>query len=193
MKRIATVLSVFALLISICSCAEKHAPKEILFQEGADDWTIDGDAKWKFVNDELIGTLDSGAGFVMTKKSYSDFVLELEFKPDSSINSGVFIRCKERILSHTDCYEINIWDLHPNQENRTGALVSRAKPLNKVETLDVWNTYKIKNQKDKLQAWINGVLVIDLKNSDLIDGPIALQAAESGEIRFRDVRLTNLD
>ncbi len=192
-KIIAVISSVLILLIFVTSCSEKAPSAEILFQEGANDWFSEGDATWEFVNNELMGSLDSGSGFVMTKKSYSDFILELEFKPDSSINSGIFIRCKENTISNVDCYEINIWDLHPDQDSRTGAVVTRAKPMKKIETLDKWNTYKIKNNKDHLQVWINDVMLIDLKDNDLKEGPIALQAAESGKILFRNVKLTPLD
>ena len=163
-----------------------------MFSEDGDDWVANGDAEWKFVNGELVGSLDNGAGFVMTKNSYANFILELEFKPDSTINSGIFIRCKENAISNVDCYEINIWDLHPNQDSRTGAVVTRAKPLKKIETLNKWNTYKIKNYKDHLQVWINDVKLIDIKDNDLTEGPIALQAAESGKILFRNVLLTHL-
>jgi len=193
MKKIATLLSIFTVIISVSSCIEKNGQAEILFQENSNEWFSDGDAEWKFVNDILIGSLDSGSGFVMTKKSYSNFVLDLEFKPDSVINSGIFVRCKNKELSHTDCYEINIWDLHPNQDYRTGAVVTRATPLKKLKTFDKWNTYKIKNDKDHLQVWINNVKTIDIKDQDLIDGPIALQAAESGKISFRNIRVTPLN
>lgn len=193
MKKITFIISVFALVISASSCLEKTTQVEVLFQEGTDDWFAEGDAEWKFVNNELTGSLDAGAGFVMTKKPFSNFVLELEFKPDSTINSGIFIRCKENVISNADCYEINIWDLHPNQDNRTGSIVNRAKPAIKIETLDKWNSYKIKNNKDHLQVWINDSMTIDIKDKDLIEGPIALQAAESGKISFRNVKLTRLE
>lgn len=193
MKKLTALFSIFFLIILVSSCAEKAAPVEVLFQEGSQDWFSEGDAEWKYVNNELIGSLDSGAGFVMTKKSYSNFILELEFKPDSAINSGVFIRCKQKELSHSDCYEVNIWDLHPKQENRTGAIVSRASPIEKIETLNKWNRYKISNQNDHLQVWINDIIMVDIKDQDLKEGPIALQAAESGKISFRNVKLTSLD
>ncbi len=164
-----------------------------LFQKNGDDYKTEGEAEWRFENDELIGSLSEGAGFVMTKASYSDFMLELEFKPDSTINSGVFIRCQKRELSFEDCYEINIWDLHPKQEFRTGAVVSRFSPLKKIKTLNKWNRYRIKNEKDHLQAWINDILVVDLRDADLKNGPIALQAAEKGEIKFRNVKITKLE
>lgn len=189
--QILTTLLLVILMVSACSSVDSERP---LFQEGADDYTIEGDASWDFENDELIGSVSAeGSGFVMTKESYSNFILELEFKPDSTINSGVFIRCQNRALSFEDCYEINIWDLHPKQEFRTGAVVSRFSPLKKVETLNKWNRYRIKNENDRLQAWIDDVLVIDLKDTDLITGPIALQAAEKGEIKFRNVRITELE
>lgn len=192
MKKIAAIISVMSLLVFMVSCFETAQEWNVLFSEDGDDWVANGDAEWKFVNGELVGSLDNGAGFVMTKNSYANFILELEFKPDSTINSGIFIRCKENAISNVDCYEINIWDLHPNQDSRTGAVVTRAKPLKKIETLNKWNTYKIKNYKDHLQVWINDVKLIDIKDNDLTEGPIALQAAESGKILFRNVLLTHL-
>ncbi len=190
-SRLLAKLLIVSLIIG--SCAGAKIPQEILFAENSKDWFSEGDAKWEFVNGELVGSLEAGTGFAMTKKSYKDFVLELEFKPDSTINSGVFIRCKENGISNVDCYEINIWDLHPDQKSRTGAVVTRTTPLTKVETLDKWNRYKIRNEKDHLQVWVNGVLTADLKDQDLAVGPIALQAAESGRILFRNIRLTKID
>lgn len=193
MKKSILYLGLSIVLFSIMSCAEKSSSKEILFAEDGNNWFDEGDAEWKFVDGELVGSLESGTGFVMTRESYGDFILELEFKPDSIINSGIFIRCKEKDISNIDCYEINIWDLHPDQKNRTGAVVTRSTPLAHVETLDKWNRYKIRNEKDHLQAWIDDVLVVDLKNQDLKNGPIALQAAEAGQIMFRNVRVTEID
>jgi len=193
MKKKMLLFGLSIVLFSIVSCTQKKSSKEILFAEDGKNWFSEGDAEWKFVNGELVGSLESGTSFVMTKDSYEDFVLELEFKPDSVINSGIFIRCKENAISNVDCYEINIWDLHPDQKNRTGAVVTRSTPLAHVETLDKWNSYKIKNEKDRLQAWINDVLVVDLKNQDLKNGPIALQAAEAGQIMFRNVHVTVIE
>ena len=192
MRRNVFSLAVVFIFIFAVACSGE-TKSETLFQESGDDWSMEGDAQWRFENDELIGSLSEGAGFVMTTASYDNFILELEFHPDSTINSGIFIRCKNRELSFANCYEINIWDLHPKQENRTGAVVSRFSPLKKLETLNKWNTYKIKNQNDYLQAWINDILVVDLKDQDLKSGPIALQAAEKGEIKFRNVRITKLE
>jgi len=192
MRQLKTYLVLLSITMLLFSCNEKDKV-EILFQENGSDWFSEGDADWKFINNELVGSLEEGAGFVMTKNTYRDFVLELEFKPDSAINSGVFVRCKNKELSNIDCYEINIWDLHPDQTNRTGAVVTRAKPLEIVETLYKWNNYKIKNQSNHLEVWINGVKTADITDNDLVEGPIALQAAESGSISFRNIKIQNLN
>ncbi len=175
-------------LLSAVACTDSN----FLFQENSNSWETFGNAQWNFSKDVLIGKSKDGSGFVMTKKTYKDFVLELEFKPDSTINSGVFIRCSKKELSATDCHEINIWDLHPNQENRTGAIVAKSVPLNHVTTLNKWNTYKIKAEKDSIQVWVNNILMADSKYEYPIEGFIGLQAMGTGEILFRSIRLSKI-
>lgn len=164
-----------------------------LFVEESDEWFEEGVANWAFVNDELVGSLDSGSGFVITKNTYKNFILTLEFNPDSTINSGVFIRCKNSTMSAANCYEINIWDLHPNQDNRTGAVVSRATPLAFVESLNKWNTYEIRCEGTSIKASVNSVQTVDLTDEELSEGFIGLQAAENGKIRFRNVKVEILE
>jgi hypothetical protein len=187
-KPFSSLLASALIFLCFSSCDQK----EEMLTGNFDGWQILGGAEWKFNEGELIGTVKDSVGFVMTEDRYSDFILELEFKPDSSINSGIFIRCKNKEISYTDCYEINIWDLHPNQDFRTGAIVNRAIPLTYVETIGEWNTYKIQIQGDHLQTWINDILTADLKDSSLQEGYIALQAMGTGEIRFRNVKFQSL-
>jgi hypothetical protein len=166
--------------------------KEWLFTDPSTFDTL-GDAEWDRVNDEWVANIDSGAGFLMTKGMYKNFDLTVEFKPDSSINSGIFIRCANQELSPEDCYELNIWDLHPNQEYRTGAVVMRAAPLNYVATIDKWNSYKVVVRDNHIVAWINEELVIDITDDSRADGYIGIQAAGSGTIRFRNIWLTSMN
>ena len=137
----------------------------------------------------MIGVADSTAGFVMTKEVYKNFELTLYFKPDTTINSGIFIRCNSLNISAIDCYEINIWDLHPGQKSRTAAIVLRTEPLAFVETLNKWNTYKIIVDDDHIQTWVNEVLTTDFHNKELKEGHIALQASGSGKIQFKNISL----
>ena len=195
MKNLILLLFTFLFICHLMNCGptESNQPETIkLFQENAGDWVEQGNADWQFVDNELIGKLDTGAGFVITQKVYDDFVLELEFNPDSTINSGIFVRCAGHEMNPFTCHEINIWDLHPNQDFRTGAIVTKVKPLAKVETLNKWNTYKIRCEQDQVQAWINGILTAELKDASLGKGHIGLQAAGGGQIRFRNVKIQML-
>ncbi len=187
-KPFSRYLAIALIFFCFSSCDQK----EKMLNENFDGWQIFGGAEWKFNEGELIGTVKDSVGFVMTENKYTDFILELEFKPDSTINSGIYIRCQNKEISFTDCYEINIWDLHPNQDFRTGAIVNRATPLNYVETIGEWNTYKIQIKGDHLQAWINDIPTADLKDSSLAEGYIALQAMGTGEVRFRNVKFQSL-
>ncbi len=182
-------LSVYSLavLLILCSCASQQ--DRMLFRNGSQDWLSSGDSEWMFHDGELVGIADETGGFVMTEDQFGDFEVELEFFPDETVNSGVFIRCSEIALSASECYEFNIWDNHPNQESRTGSIVSRSTAMNKVNTVDQWNTYKISCKKGRIRAWINGTLVADLENNDLTYGHLGLQAAGKGTIRFRNVRI----
>ena len=179
------LLCTVACLLVLLGCSSPP----LLFEEGSGDWQAYGDADWTVDGAAFTGRVTDGVGFVMTERPYTDFELVLEFWPDSTVNSGVFIRCKEQELSFTDCYELNIWDQHPQQENRTGAVVSRATPLTQVKTIGRWNTYRIKAEGNRIRAWINGKPTADLVDKDLAGGYIALQASGTGEVRFRGVRL----
>ena len=164
-----------------------------LFEEKEKDWQMDGDAVWLHQDGVVTGMIDTGASFLMTKASYQDFILQLEFNPDSTINSGVFTRCKDIAISPIDCFEFNIWDLHPNQDFRTGALVTKAKPLAMVETLNQWNQYKIRCEGSHIQAWINDIKMVDIQDSTLTSGFIAIQASGNGKVKFRNIQLEVLD
>ncbi len=179
---------IIAVLLLNSSCRNSQA----LFRENTKDWKIYGDAVWRFSNNELIGSIRKGAGFIMTQEAYNDFILELEFKPDSTINSGVFIRCKNADINPVDCYEMNIWDLHPNQDYRTGAIVLKSVPLVNVETNNTWNTYKIKAKKGRIRVWINTILTADLIDNTRLTGSIGLQASGTGEIKFRNIKIKPL-
>ena len=185
MRSVISAFFCFLILPLIISCGNSYE----LFQKDAKDWKTYGDADWGFSDNTLIGKASGESGFVMTEQSYKDFILELEFKPDSTINSGVFVRCAKKELIATDCHELNIWDLHPNQEYRTGAIVTKATPLERIETLNKWNTYKIQVENNRIQVWVNDTLTADSNLEYPEEGFIGLQAQGTGEIHFRNVRI----
>ncbi len=120
---------------------------------------------------------------------YDNFRLRLEFNPDEKINSGVFIRCQdESSITPFNCYEINIWDEHPRQEFRTGAIVTRfSPPLAHVDTIGKWNRLEIEATDNLIEVRVNDVLTARYESGDLSTGFIALQGNGEGKIRFRKI------
>jgi len=91
------------------------------------------------------------------------------------------------------CYELNIWDRHPQQEARTGAIVFVAMPpLARVETVGKWNTMEATARGGQLEVSVNGVITARLRDADPTPGFIALQHWGEGTVRFRAVELAPL-
>ena len=150
-------------------------------------WEIIGTADWELDKGVLTGS--DGEGYFVTTQAYDDVILEAEFHPDATINSGIFIRCPEGEQSATGCYEINIWDNHVNQEYRTGSIVTHGKPLKHINSVGKWNQYKIKAKGNRIQVWLNGKKTADLRDTKTSGGYIALQVNGQGIIKFRNVKI----
>ncbi len=157
-------------------------------------WAAVGEANWRVEQGAIVAAGD-GDGFLLSRGEYGDFRLTLEFWVDATTNSGVFIRCSDRGRIHpNDCYELNIWDLHPRQEARTGAIVFRAMPpLAHVETVGRWNRLEVTAIGAEIELAINGEVTARLDDARLGSGFIALQHAEQGVVKFRNIELTVME
>src|SRR5579863_10228543 len=58
-----------------------------------DNFNKIGDANWR-VEDGVI-VADKGNGFLVSKDSYADFQIRVEFWVEPDSNSGIFIRCTD--------------------------------------------------------------------------------------------------
>lgn len=181
------------MLILNSSCKNSQT----LFQENASDWEKNGNATWEFSDGTLMGSITRGNSFVMTNQKYDDYILEMEFNPDAAINSGVYIHCSEKVINTDVCYEVNISDANPTPANRTGSIVPIGAQLTAVETINKWNTFKIKVEGNHFQVWTNGILTAEATDDKLSDGFIALQALgnnqTNGVIKFRNIKITPLN
>ena len=153
------------------------------------DWTASGSADWQ-IGETLTSGNPEGDGYLLSDAIYADFELTIEFKPDASVNSGILIRCQDRDdITPLTCLEINIWDNHPNQDFRTGAIVIHAAPpLVQMDSVGRWNTYRIVARGPVVEAWLNGVLTARLDDAALTEGFIALQS-QNGEVSFRNAKI----
>jgi hypothetical protein len=153
-------------------------------------WEVVGEADWQVSGGEIVAE-GEGEGYLLTVDEYRDFHLTLEFWIDAGTNSGVFIRCQDRNNIHPEtCFELNIWDRHPNPEARTGAIVLKVMPpLAQVETVGKWNMYDISARGKNLVVKVNGTITAIMTRADTRGGFIALQHAEKGTVRFRNIRI----
>jgi hypothetical protein len=157
-------------------------------------WQAGNSGVWRASAGELVGDGERDS-YLATDAEYGNFVLSLEFSVDAGVNSGVFIRCQQRDNIHpTTCLELNIWDQHPQQEARTGAIVFRfMPPLAKVDTLGHWNHLRVEARGPRVELAINETLTARLTDADATPGFIALQHFGSGRVRFRNIVLTLLE
>jgi len=129
----------------------------------------------------------------VTKMPYKDFQMRVEFWSSDDANSGVFVRCQNpNQITDENCYEANIFDQRPDPTYATGAIVKVAKlngPM--IKAGGKWNTYEITAKGNRLTLVLNGTQTVDVEDSKLASGPIALQWGR-GVIKFRKVEIKAL-
>ena len=131
---------------------------------------------------------------LVSERRFEDFYLSVEFKPDDTVNSGVFFRCQDPVdITPFSCFEANIWDNHPVQKYRTGAVVEVfSPPLAQVSTIGQWNTYEISAVGRNITVKVNGTLTASFDSTLHSGGHIALQWGGTGNVEFRKLEITEL-
>jgi hypothetical protein len=158
------------------------------------NWNQLGDANWRFYRGTVMADAKKGkaSSFLVSKKSYKDFQLRVEFWSSNDANSGIYMRCANpKALTDTTCYEANIYDQRPDPSFGTGALVHIATVHPMPKAGGKWNLYEITVQGDRISVWLNGDLTVDVTDKKLASGPIGLQYG-SGAVRFRNVQVREL-
>jgi hypothetical protein len=153
-------------------------------------------------------------GYILTKDSYSDYKLHVEWRwAAEPSNSGVLTHVQEMNLEEWPfCIEAQL--MHPNAGDIVlighGAGVTvgdstyfinpderRYEVVKKFEESSEkpageWNTYDITCHGNNIELKVNGVLQNQATGSTLGSGPIALQS-EGSPIEFRNVYLIPLE
>jgi hypothetical protein len=166
-----------------------------------------GKATYKIEGDEIVGTSvpNTPNSFLCTKKLYGDFELELDFKVDPELNSGVQIRSqvfdketeidlgdgkKQKVAAdRVHGYQVEIdpaaraWTGGIYDEGRRGWLVTleNNEPARKAFRQGEWNHFRVLCKGDRIQTWLNGVPAADLTDGLTPKGLIALQVHGIGD------------
>ena len=92
--------------------------------QGMDNFTVVGDANWRAGEGVIEADAGNGASFLLTKQSYSNFLLHVEFWVSEDANSGIYMRCQDpAAITDRSCYEANIFDQRPDPSFGTGGIV----------------------------------------------------------------------
>jgi catechol 2,3-dioxygenase-like lactoylglutathione lyase family enzyme len=183
-----------------------------------------GKAKYRVEDGQIVGASvpNTSNSFLCTPRDYGDFILELDFKVDPKLNSGVQIRSqcfdepkeiehngeKKKIpAGRVHGYQVEIdpkeraWSGGIYDEGRRGWLndLSKNESARKAFKPGDWNSFKIECRGDSIKTWINGVPAADLKDDMTPKGFIALQvhgvgdATDPREVRWRNIRIQELE
>ncbi len=212
-----TVLTLLALVILAgCGQASKDSAPWVSLFDGKtlNGWTTKGgEAKYAITDGAIVGTTvhRTPNTFLTSNELYGDFILELEYLVDSTMNSGIQVRSNS-IPNYYDGrvhgYQIEIdpsqraWSAGIYDEARRGWLnpLTENKAAQGAFKQNAWNHYRIEAIGDTLKTWINGVPAAYLIDDATATGFIGLQVhsisedqKEGTEIKWRKLRILTQD
>ncbi len=173
-------------------------------------WTIlGGNASYKVKNGVIIGTTaaNSPNTFLTTNNHYGDFILELDYKVNPSMNSGIQIRSNSLPAyrnGNVHGYQVEIdpslraWSGGIYDEQRRGWLnpLTDTPKAQKAFKQNEWNHFRIEAIGDTIKTWINKVPAAYLIDDKTASGFIGLQVhgipkdKKAGtQIRWKNIKI----
>jgi hypothetical protein len=174
---------------------------------------LNGKAKYTIQNGEIIGTTVFGEpnSFLVTEKDYGDFILELEFKVDSTMNSGIQFRSESKPDFKNGRVHGYQFEIDPSPRAWTGGIYDEARrdwlyqmDLNpaakKAFKQGQWNKCRVECIGNNIRTWVNGIPAAYVIDNMTPKGFIALQVHsinkkedEGRQIRWRNIRIQTED
>ncbi len=206
----AGLCSSLVLFLLVLGVQAEDASKRTSIFDGKtlDGWESVGSAIWRAKDGVIVGGQDGDpkrSGLLMTKATYRDFDLELEFMIDEhgKYNSGVYLRhgAGER---RRRGYQINIG--RGAAEEYVGLYtdewLSKGDEYDNYREVLEWNRLRIRAVGAHIQVWLNGHAIVDYTDPspspDLLKaGVLAFQTygaeGHSGWVKFRNLSILEID
>lgn len=183
-------------------------PLELFNGKSLDGWESVGSAKWSVVGGEIVGGQDGDpkrSGMLMTKKSFKDFELELDFKIDEhgKYNSGVYLRHGPGERQQRG-YQVNIG--RGAAEEYVGLhykiWLDKGDEDDSIRKKLSWNHLKIRAVGAHIEVWLNGKAIVDFTDPNpapehIAAGVIAFQTygaeGHAGWVKFRKIKITEIE
>jgi len=205
MIRQASFFGLFVLLAGSTVLAGDKGDKSVSLFDGKTLKQWHNPFSWgkAIVKDKEIVLTGTPKFFLVSKKTYRDFVLDVELNVPIGGNSGVQFRShyekKEGKKTRLWGYQAEVdtskrsWAGGLYDEGRRGWLVPlKGKPKAQAAFKNgKWNKYRIEAIGQRIRIWVNGVQTVDFKDKADAEGYIALQHhGEKDKIyRFRNIRI----
>ncbi|PQV48959.1 uncharacterized protein DUF1080 [Jejuia pallidilutea] len=206
------LLVAFVSLFYNCNQKPKDdTPWKSLFNgENLDGWhQKGGEAKYTVKDGAIVGSTvhNTPNSFLTTNDTYSDFILELDFKVDPSMNSGIQIRSNSFPYyknGRVHGYQVEI---DPSDRAYSGGIYDEARrgwlhtlennpEAQKAFKQNEWNHYRIEAIGDTIKTWVNGVPAAHLIDDKTDSGFICLQVhsikpdhEEGTEIAWKNIKI----
>jgi hypothetical protein len=142
--------------------------------------------------------------WLVSEKTYSDFVLEYEIKLTERGNSGVALRAPMKGDPAFDGMELQVADLRYNDQAKdselTAGIYRAVAPTKQVYKPTEWNSFRIELNGPWLKATVNGEVVQDVdlgtfdkpvKRHDGTDAPPIKDRLRTGHIGFQHLSRNN--
>ena len=159
-----------------------------------DGWNQVGESNWRIEDGAVVADklTSKTPAHLVSKNSYKNFMLHVEFWASEDANSGVYLRCADpNNITDRSCYEVNIFDQRPDPTYGTGAIVHYAEVDPMPKAAGQWSTFEIVADGRKITAALNGKKTAEVRNGLFSEGPLTLQHG-AGTIKFRKVAIKPL-
>ncbi|WP_298649829.1 DUF1080 domain-containing protein [uncultured Proteiniphilum sp.] len=203
-------LTVLAVIVTVSAWSQEPKWENLFNGRNLGGWEkLNGTAEYKVQDNTIIGIsrMNTPNTFLATKKTYSDFILEFEFRVDDGLNSGVQFRSnslKNYMNGRVHGYQ---FEIDPSGRAWTGGIYDEARrgwlyPMNynpegqKAFKSGEWNKARIEAIGSSIRTWVNGIPCADLLDNTTLSGFIALQVHAIGNadlegktVSWRNIRI----
>lgn len=166
-------------------------------------WRALGDARYAPVDDGILGEVGGGGqSFLVTERSFGDFILDVDVTNELPGNSGIQVRSHVNEKGRLFGYQIEIdpseraWSGGLYDEGRRGWLqdLSKNEAGRKAFVPGKTNHYRIECVGPWIRAWVNGVPTADCFDPLDLEGVIGLQvhSGKNTRVRWTSFRLLDL-
>jgi hypothetical protein len=194
-----------AAAVSGVSAPARNGWKPLFNGKNLHGWKALGAEKWVADGGTILGESAAGHyGYLVTSKTYKNFELRLEFKPDAG-NSGLFYHSRITGINPRHGADIVGPQVEIDPRRHTGGIYESggrgwvALPTAQGERSirpGKWNHLVVRVDGNRTVTQLNGVEIVDFRDPKprFTDGHLALQIHTGGgvKIRFKDMYLRGL-